>query len=472
MSRKKELLKNTLILLFGKFCTQFLSFFLLPLYTTLLNTSEYGTLDLINTYIALIIPAINLELQGALFRFLVDERKNKENQKKVYTNIVVGIITFTSIFIALLLIFNLFIKINYLWFIVLNIVTMVMSAIALQVARGLGKNIDYTIGSVICAVFMIILNILFLTVFNMRVDGMLLSSGIANFLCFLYIFIKLKLYKLFDLKVYNKKEIKTAIKFSAPLVPNSISWWIINVSDRTMVTYFLGVAVNGIYSLSNKFSGIFISVYNVFNLSWTESATLHIKDDDKDEFFTSTINTMLKLFTSVALLIIVVMPFIFNILVNKNYNDAYNYIPILLIGSIFNVIIGLVSPIYIAIKDTKEVAKTAVVAAIINIGINLFAIKWLGIYGACLSTAIAFAIMALYRYYDIQKYVKVKIKREFVLSIIAAFSLAMYFYYKNNLIGNVLNLMIILLYSLYINKELITTSYKGLLNMVIKKASK
>lgn len=471
MNRKKDLLKNTLILLFGKFCTQFLSFFLLPLYTSLLSTSDYGTVDLINTYVALIIPVINLELQGALFRFLVDERGNKENQKKIYTNILVGIIIFTLIFILLLLIFNTFIKIDYLWFIIFNLITMILSAIALQVARGMGKNIDFTIGSVICAVFIIIFNIIFLVFLHMRVEGMLLSSGIANFLCFFYIFIKLKLYNLFDLKVYNKKELKTAIKYSAPLVPNSISWWTINVSDRTMVTYYLGVATNGIYSLSNKFSGIFISVYNVFNLSWTESATIHIKDDDKDEFFTSTINTMLKFFSSIALLIIAFMPFVFHLLVNKNYNDAYNYIPVLLIGSIFNVVIGLVSPIYIAMKKTKEVAKTAVIAAIINIAINLFAIEWLGIYGACLSTIVAFAIMAIYRYYDIQKYVKVKIDNKFLISIVVFFSLAMYFYYVNNLIGNIFNLTIIVLYSLYINKELITTSYKGLLRMVIKKAN-
>jgi len=469
MSRKKELFKNTLILLFGKFCTQFLSFFLLPLYTSLLTTSEYGTVDLINTYVALFIPIINLELVGALFRFLVDERTNKENQKKVFTNITSGISILTVIFVGLILIINIFIKIDYLWYIILNIVTMIMSAISLQVARGVGKNIDYTIGSVICAVGIIGFNILFLTVFHMRVDGMLLSSGIGNLLCFIYIFFKLKLYKMFDLKVFNKSNLKEAVKYSAPLVPSSISWWIINVSDRTMVTYFLGIAANGIYSLSNKFSGIFISVYNVFNLSWTESATIHINDSDKDSFFTSTINTMFKLFSSVALLIIVTMPFIFNILVNKQYNDSYNYIPLLLIGSIFNVLIGLLSPIYIALKKTKEIAKTAIIAAIINIAINLFLIKLIGIYGACFSTIIAFMVMSIYRYYDIQKYVKVKIEREAIITLMAAFTLSMYFYYLNNIIGNIFSLMLITLYVIYINKNLLKTGYKGLLNMTLKR---
>ena len=52
MSRSKELVKNTAILTIGKMCTQFVSFLLLPLYTALLSTEEYGIVDLFTTYIA------------------------------------------------------------------------------------------------------------------------------------------------------------------------------------------------------------------------------------------------------------------------------------------------------------------------------------------------------------------------------------------------------------------------------------
>ena len=48
MSRKTELAKNTAILTVGKLCTQCISFFLLPLYTAILSTEEYGTFDLLH----------------------------------------------------------------------------------------------------------------------------------------------------------------------------------------------------------------------------------------------------------------------------------------------------------------------------------------------------------------------------------------------------------------------------------------
>ena len=55
MNREKTLLKNTAIITIGKICTQAITFFLLPLYTSILSTEEYGTVDLLNTYISIII---------------------------------------------------------------------------------------------------------------------------------------------------------------------------------------------------------------------------------------------------------------------------------------------------------------------------------------------------------------------------------------------------------------------------------
>ena len=69
MSRNTTLLKNTLIILFGKVCTQLISYFLLPVYTTVLSTEEYGTVDLLITYVTLIAPIITLQMEAAVFRF-------------------------------------------------------------------------------------------------------------------------------------------------------------------------------------------------------------------------------------------------------------------------------------------------------------------------------------------------------------------------------------------------------------------
>lgn len=83
MSRSKELVKNTAILTIGKMCTQFVSFLLLPLYTALLSTEEYGIVDLFTTYIALILPLVCWQLDQGIFRFMIDCRED-ETKTKAY----------------------------------------------------------------------------------------------------------------------------------------------------------------------------------------------------------------------------------------------------------------------------------------------------------------------------------------------------------------------------------------------------
>ena len=83
MDKNRELAKNTIIITIGKVCTQFVSFFLLPLYTFVLSTEEYGIVDLVVTYTSLFIPLILFEVDQAVFRFLVDVRNNVKNTKEI-----------------------------------------------------------------------------------------------------------------------------------------------------------------------------------------------------------------------------------------------------------------------------------------------------------------------------------------------------------------------------------------------------
>ena len=468
MNKKKQLAKNTLIILLGKFCTQFLSFFLLPLYTKYLTTSEYGIYDLINTYLILLVPVISLELSDALFRFLIDARENEKKERKIISSILCGIIVIVVIVSLLAIFAGIFIKIEYLYFIIFDVIAMTFSNFALQSARGLGNNREYACGSIVTAFLTITISGAFLIFTQLKIEGILISIGISNLACYLYIYFRLKLYKLIKIKEYDKIQLKSALKYALPLIPNSISWWIINVSDRTMITAMIGSSANGIYSVANKFSSAFVSLYSVFNLSWSESASLNINDADKDKFFNETINEMLKLFSCIGLGIIGVMPFIFNIFVDANYNEAYNYIPLLILGSILNISVGLISAIYVAKKKSKEIAKTSTFAALINIFINLFILKIFGIYGACLSTVIAFLAMFIYRYIDLQKYIKLRLDTKFVVGLVIIFCISSILYLKNDLYINLINLLIIIIFSIYFNIKFL----KGTIEIIKKKLKK
>ena len=186
---------------------------------------------------------------------------------------------------------------------------------------------------------------------------------------------KTNLFAKIETKLINKTTIKELLAYSCPMIPNALSWWIVNVSDRTIISIFLGSSFNGIYSVSCKFSNIINSIFSIFNMSWQETAVLHIEDKDKDEFFSNMIDKLLMLFSATSLLIIAILPFVYNWIIGVDYHSSYKFIPILLYANLWSILINLIGGIYVAKKKTKEIAITTLISSILNIVINLIFIK-------------------------------------------------------------------------------------------------
>ena len=468
MNKKRQLAKNTIIIFFGKVCTQLISFFLLPLYTGYLATSEYGKVDLITTYVTLLVPLITLELEMSIFRWLVDSRgKEKEAEKLISNNFfVLGV--GLSIFTLLYILVTTFWHIEFRWLILIDIIVCTLSGNLLQVARGFGRTLDYSISCIITGLTTILSNIVLIVFLGLKADGMIISMALANGFCSLYLFLRMKLYKMINFKLKDFKLIKEMNKYSIPLIPNGVSWWIVNVSDRSIISIVLGSAANGLYAVSNKFPTILSSLLGIFNLSWSESAALHINAPDRDEFFSSVCNTIVKLFTALGVGMIACMPFIFPILINIKYDEAFYYIPFLVLGSIFNVLICLYSAIYIAKKLTKQVAATSVIGAIINILVNVVFIKYIGLYAAALSTAISYFAMMVYRHIDLKKYIKIKFEKNLLLKTVLIYSFAIICYYQRNLLIDIICLIIVVIYCFLLNKDFIFVTIKDLKKKFLK----
>ena len=459
MNKKKQLAKNTIIIFFGRVCTQLISFFLLPLYTSYLATKEYGTVDLIQTYVTLLVPIITLELEMSIFRFLIDSRKSEKETNKLISNnfFILGISL--SIFSILYIIVSSFVTIPYRWLILVDIIVCVLSGNFLQVARGFGKTLDYAISCILTGLTTVISNIILICFVHMQAEGMIISMAFANFMCSLYLFIRLKLYSKINFKIVDFKQIKEMYKYSLPLIPNGISWWIVNVSDRSIISFVLGASANGLYAISNKFPTIISSLTGVFNLSWSESAALHINSSDRDEFFSDITNTVLRLFMALGVGMLACMPFVFPILIDVKYNDAYNYIPFLVLGTVFNVAICLYSQVYLAKKLSKQVASTAIVGAIINILINVIFIKQIGLYAAAISTMISYFVMMIYRHFDLKKYVNIKIEKKLIIESIIIYTFTLLIYYQKSIILHVICLLIVCIYAFITNKDFLKSSY-------------
>lgn len=470
MNREKQLVKNTFIVAIGKICTQFISFFLLPLYTALLSTEEYGVVDLLNTYIALLLPLVFFQIDQSIFRYLIDARKDENNKQILITTTLVTVFVQSVIFIVFFILIAQFINNDYKYFLATNVIAAMISNIMLQIARGLGDNVTYSQGSLVSGAGTLIFNVVFICGFKMGAYGMLLATLLANIICALFVFIKEKVYIYINVRNFSQNELKELWKYSIPLIPNQLSWWIISASDRIIVSYMLSVATNGIYSAANKFSGVCITLFNIFNMTWSESASMYINDKDSSEYFSNIINISVKLFTALCFGIIAIMPFVFNLLITgKGYADAYYQIPILMLATIFNIIVSLVGSIYVALKKTKEIAKTSIYAAVINISINLVLIRYVGLFAASISTLVAYFAMSIYRLIDVQKYVKIKIDKNFIFISIPVITVILCMYYFRNVYFCIIGLLISIVYALIFNRNVLIILFKTGLNKIIRR---
>ena len=254
---------------------------------------------------------------------------------------------------------------------------------------------------------------------------------------------------------------KEMIKYSIPLVPNSLSWTIINLSDRLVISHEMGTSANGIYSMAYKFPTLMDTIYGFFYTSWKESSAKAINDNDKHEFFNKIFRLLSKMMFSISIGIIACMPLVFNIFIKEAYREAYMYIPILIIATYYNNMSGYFGGIFSAYKDTKIMGTTTIIAAVVNLVVNILLIKFIGIYAAAISTLISCMVVYYYRKIKVSKYIKLENPNMIVGGILLILSLFAY-YLNDRVIIKLINFVIIGIYAIINNKEIIIMLTKQL----------
>lgn len=465
MSKANDLIKNTCILALGKMSSKLVGFLLLPLYTYYLNPSEYGFVDLALVYLSLLVPALTLQLEMASFRFLVDARRSEKERVRVVSNIVYMAGALALPWAAIFIAFSIIAQFEHGLTILLAGVSMLCANILLQTTRGLGDNKQFAIASILTGLVTLLGAVVFIVFMGMRIDGILLSVAVANIVAATYLMLQQKLYRYTRLGQLDKVLQREILGYSTPLVPNSVAWWVINASDRTIITVMISVAANGVYAVSAKYSAILQSFVGVFSLAWSESSSLHINSPDRDKFFSQVANASVRLFGALGLGLIACVPFIFPIMVDEQFREAYFYIPIMVLGVFFNLIVTIYSAVYVAKKLTKKVMNTSIVAAILSIVLTLSLIPIFGLYAAAGAMALSFLAMAIYRHRDVQKYVKITYEKNIFYALAALFVAVCYLYYLNTVWSGLTALAVAVFAAYGLNRN----SLGRIKNMLLKK---
>lgn len=473
MKREKNLAKNTIIITIGKFCTQLITFLLLPLYTGVLTTEEYGIVDLLNTLTSLCLPLVTFQAEQAVFRELIDSRKNDSRKSLIISNGILSIVAQLLVFSLLFIGVSPFVKNDYKYYLYLNVIIHIILSLFMQISRGLGENKKYAFGSFLSGLVTIVLNIVLIAIFRLGAYGMLLGTILGQLISAVYFVVALDIKRYFKIRSYKKEMVRKLWKYSLPLIPDAISWWVFNASDRVIVTSILGVDQNGVLAASLKFSVILTTINSFFNISWIESVSLASKDKDFDAYSNKIINIVMRFFTAATIGMISVMPFVFPLIIKKQFVAGYGLVPISLIAALFDIFVCQVSAVFVAKKDTKTLASTSAIASLLNIAIHLLLIKTIGTYAAVTSTLVSFMFLGVIRALIINKrFFRIKLDYALVFSALPLLLFSLCAYYSRNPYLQIVATIASVFYFLTINKKLVKTIIGQLKNKLFSKKNK
>lgn len=194
------LMKNTGILTISNFSSKILVFLLVPLYTSVLTTEEYGTYDLIISTVTLVYPVITLNIADAVMRFSMDRNYDKKKVASIGFRYIV--ISFFLVLVFAVIMKNIHIVndwSNLLLYIVLYYISYALNQYFIQLAKGLERVSDMAVAGVISTITMLGGNILLLLAFKMRLEGFFLASILAQIIPAIYFVIRMKFWENFEL---------------------------------------------------------------------------------------------------------------------------------------------------------------------------------------------------------------------------------------------------------------------------------
>jgi O-antigen/teichoic acid export membrane protein len=454
MSREKKLILSTIILGFGTVLPKIATFLILPILTSYLTKIEYGTYDLIITSLSFILPIITLQIEQATFRFLIDTGTANEKAKVITTSTVYVII----VSIIMYCIGSIGLNGFSFWsrqLILIFAVTNLLYKFVLQVNRGLKQLRIYSTMTLTNSLLNVLMIILFVWKLRLGFIGLLISLNISIIFAIVFGLFYGGIQKHLIISSFNKYNLRELLVYSIPLLPNSISWWVVGLSDRWIITSFLGLEYNALYAISNKIPNLFNLVYNNFNLAWQESASVSIKDEDINEYYSSVFDALYNFLVGAILLLITISPVIFSLFIDNSYERAYYQMPILFLGVFFHSLGSFFGGIYVAFKKSNKVGKSAFLGAFINIVVNLIFVQRIGLYAASVSTLVSYFVIVVYRIWDVRKFVTIKYNQVTITISILLIITASTINYINIIKLNIMNFTIALIIALIINKKMI-----------------
>jgi len=373
-----------------------LQFLILPLITAVIPTDEYGFYDYLITISSIILPIVTLQTIDAVYRFMFDS--NDSRRKEVVSSSLI-IVSIGSCVLCIAYVVFIGIKGQNIYVSLMIILAIVNSyyAVFQRIARGLGENKIFAKSGIFFSFICLTMQWLLVKFTRLGIVALFISCIISTIIIIIYIAIKCNVGRYICKNGIKKGVIKEMIMFSVPLIPNAFSLWAINGINRILIVNILGPSFNGIYAIANKFPNVMSLALSVFQLAWQDNTILVNDDDNKDRYHSIILNAFFKYSFQMAAVLLIAIKIVYPFLIDSAYIDNVNYMPILVLASVFYGLALFYGAGYISSQKTVGAFYTTLLGATVSIAFSLILIRPLGLMGTSIGSCAGYVTMFVSR---------------------------------------------------------------------------
>jgi len=406
MNKYKKLAANTLLFGIATFSTKILTFVMMPIITRLLSPEDFSTSELVFSTCNFIVPMISVCIHEAVIRFGLDKAEKKSD---VFTSAVLTIMAGYLLLILCFPILGLVTRIKaYRALIYVYVLTSALRSTTTHFVRASGFTRMFALDGFFTTALTVGFIYLLVAKLQLGIVGYVCATIIADAVSSLTLIVLLKLHRFFRPRNFNKGTLWAMLRYSAPLMPTALFWWITNLSDRYLVDWISGPAVNGLYTAAYKIPTVITLVSTIFIQAWQISA--FTEEEGRGRFYTTVFSGYSTLvFVAASGLILMIKP-ITRILVAPDYYESWRYVPFLVLAVAFSCLVTFLGTIYNVAKSNRMVTITTLIGAVINLVLNLALIPQYGANGAAFATFISYFTVFLIRAVDSRRYIDIKIQ--------------------------------------------------------------
>ena len=476
MSLYKNLFKQTAIYGLATVFPRMMSFFLVPLYTELLPKEEYGKITVIFSYMIFFNVMLAYGMETAFFRFY-----NKETDKKnVIETSMISVFWTSMAFLAFALIFRNTlaayseIDAQYVTYTIWILVLDALVIIPFSKLRANQRSMFYAIVKIGNVTINLLLNIFFLVflpklassnpesffdgiyVENFQIGYIFISLIISSFATFIALspdYIKIKWH--FDVDLW-----KRMMRYGLPILVAGIAFAINEQFDKILLGKLLPKNIAdsevGVYAACYKL-GLFMVLFRTAYTLGIEPFFFSHADKENATQTYATVTKYFVIFGSFIMLAVIVFADLFKLIMirDSSYWEAMKVVPLIILANFFLGIYTNLSVWYKLLDKTYIGAWISIVGAIVTLVLNFLLIPKFSYMGSAIATIAAYGSMLLISYFMGQKHYPIPYDKKKIggyLSLSIAFSIASFYFFRENYFIGV-TLLILFLYFIYYNEK-------------------